>query len=100
MIEHPGKSIPLALVFPVLGGLRREQMEKTVVCRRNRATKIDLFRLLRSIEVRQENSVLNQVIVIGHQSAENLFFEMRLLGLAPKIEVWNQTPLADRVDLV
>ena len=89
MIKQSGKSIPLALMFPVLGGLCRQQMEKTVVCRRNRAAKIDLFRFVRQIEFRQENSVLNQVVVIRHRSAENLFLEVRLLGLASKIEVRN-----------
>ena len=39
MIKHPGKSISLALVFPVLGGLRGEQMEQTVLCCRNSAAR-------------------------------------------------------------
>ena len=91
MIEHSGKSIPLVLVFPILGSLRGEQVEKTLVCGRNGAAKIDLPRLFRQIEFRQKNSVLNQVVMIRHRSAENLFLEVRLLGLASKIEVRNRT---------
>jgi hypothetical protein len=52
MIKHSGKSIPLALVLPVLGSFRGEQMEKSVVCCRDRAAKIDLFRIVRQIEFR------------------------------------------------
>ena len=77
VIEHPGKSLPLALVFPVLGRLGREQMEKTIVRCRNRAAKIDLFRFVWQIEFRQENSVPNQVVVIGHRSAELGFSSTR-----------------------
>jgi hypothetical protein len=42
---------------------------------------------VRQIEFRQEDSLLNQVVMIRHQSAENLFLEVRLLGLASKIKV-------------
>jgi hypothetical protein len=66
MIKHSGKSMAVALVFPVLGGLRGEQMEKTIVCCRNRPTEIDLFRLLRQLKFRQENRMLKQVVVIRH----------------------------------
>jgi len=41
--------------------------------------------------------VLNQVVVVCHQLPENLFLELRLLGLAPEIEVRNQTPLTGRI---
>lgn len=87
MIKHSGKSAPLILMFPVRCGFRRQQMEKAIVCGRNRAAEIDLLRLVRQIEFRQEDSLLNQVVMIRHQSAENLFLEVRLLGLASKIKV-------------
>jgi hypothetical protein len=89
MIKHSGKSSPLILMFPVLSGFGRQQMEKSVICRRNRAAKIDLFGVVRQIEFRQENSVLNQFVVIRHRSVENFFLEVRLLGLASEIEVRN-----------
>ena len=73
MIKYPGKSIPLALVFPIPGGLRCEQMEKTVVCCRNRTAKIHLFRVVRQIELGQENRMLNQVVVIGQSISRKPF---------------------------
>jgi hypothetical protein len=45
-------------------------------------------------------AVLNQVVVVCHQSAENLFLELRLLRLAPETEVRNQIPLTGGIEFV
>lgn len=100
MVEYSRKSMPLALVFPVLRSLSREQMKNRIVSCRNRAAKVDLLRLVWQIELREENGVRYQIVMVRHRSAENLFFEPRLFGLAPKVEVWKQIPSANGVELL